>query len=183
MLGITSASLYAQNSDNPVANPKAVVTSGNARFTVLTNRMIRMEWEPSGKFEDRASFVFINRNLPVPQFQVSHNDGNLIIDTGKLKLRYKENSGKFTDDNLSVQFQLNGQWQTWHPSMKDTANLKGTIRTLDGVNGSTALPSGLLSKDGWYVVDDSGRPLFDNSDWAWVVPRTEQGQQDWYFLG
>ncbi|HKI45241.1 MAG TPA: TIM-barrel domain-containing protein [Balneolales bacterium] len=183
MMSMIPLSTYAQLNGNPVANPKAVVVSGNARFTVLTNRMIRMEWEPSGKFEDRASFVFINRNLPVPQYQVSHSNGDLIIDTGKLKLSYKENSGKFTDDNLSVQFQLNGQWHTWQPSMKDTANMKGTIRTLDGVNGPAALPSGLIARDGWYVVNDSGRPLFDNSDWPWVVPRKENGQQDWYFLG
>lgn len=183
MMGITRLPVYAQNNGNPVANSKSVVISGNARFTVLTNRMIRMEWEPNGKFEDRASFVFINRNLPVPQFTISHDSGDLIINTGKLKLSYKENSGKFTDQNLSVQFQLNRQWHTWHPGMKDTANMKGTIRTLDGVNGPTALPSGLIARDGWHVVNDSNRPLFDNSDWPWVVPRPDNGQQDWYFLG
>ncbi len=175
--------LYAQNNGNPIANPKAVVTSGNARFTVLTDRLVRMEWEPDGKFENRASFVVINRNLPVPRYQVSHSGGNLIINTGKLKLSYKENSGKFTDDNLSVQFQMNGQWHVWHPGMKDTANLKGTIRTLDGVEGATPLPAGLLSREGWHVIDDSGRPLFDNSDWPWVLPRKDEGQQDWYFMG
>ena len=56
--------------DNPVADPKAVVTVGNARFTVLTPQLIRMEWSADGKFEDHASFVFINRRLPVPKFEV-----------------------------------------------------------------------------------------------------------------
>ncbi len=54
--------------DNPVADPKAVVTIGNARFTVLTPQLIRMEWSADGKFEDHASLVFINRRLPVPKF-------------------------------------------------------------------------------------------------------------------
>ena len=54
--------------DNPVADPRAVVVIGNARFTVLTPEMIRMEWAADGKFEDHASFVFINRRLPVPKF-------------------------------------------------------------------------------------------------------------------
>ena len=54
--------------DNPVADPKAVVVVGNARFTVLTPQLIRMEWSADGKFEDHASLVFINRRLPVPKF-------------------------------------------------------------------------------------------------------------------
>lgn len=51
--------------DDPVAAPGAVVTSGNARFTVLTDRLIRMEWSEDGVFEDRASLAIINRNNPL----------------------------------------------------------------------------------------------------------------------
>ncbi len=52
----------------PSPIPKAVVVVGNARFTVLTPQLIRMEWSADGKFEDHASLVFINRRLPVPKF-------------------------------------------------------------------------------------------------------------------
>ena len=62
-----------QPSDNPVADPKAVVTIGNARFTILTPQLIRMEWSADGKFEDHASLVFINRRLPVPKFEAVHD--------------------------------------------------------------------------------------------------------------
>ena len=54
---------------DPVADPRAVVTTGHARFTVLTPQLIRMEWAADGKFEDHASFVFLNRRLPVPKFE------------------------------------------------------------------------------------------------------------------
>ncbi|MGB6745109.1 MAG: hypothetical protein WBE38_15790, partial [Terracidiphilus sp.] len=61
----TSAQMSAvPPADNPVADPKAVVTLGHARFTVLTPQMIRMEWSANNKFEDHASFVFLNRHLP-----------------------------------------------------------------------------------------------------------------------
>jgi alpha-glucosidase len=53
-----------ENPTDPVADPKAVVTLGSARFTVLTPEMIRMEWAADGKFENHASFVFLNRRLP-----------------------------------------------------------------------------------------------------------------------
>ena len=34
---------------NPVADPNVVVISGNARFTVLTPRLIRIEYSSKGK--------------------------------------------------------------------------------------------------------------------------------------
>jgi alpha-glucosidase len=168
---------------NPVADPKAIVAAGNARFTVLTPWMIRMEWSPTGEFEDRASFAFVNRRLPVPEFKTATDDTWLTIDTGKLVLRYKKEGERFRKANLSITFKLNDREVVWRPRMKDTGNLLGTTRTLDGVSGSCPLEPGLLSRDGWTVVDDSNRILFDNSDWPWAAARKTKRAIDWYFFG
>lgn len=167
---------------NPVADPKAIVVEGNARFTVLTPQLIRMEWSPDAHFEDHASLVFVNRRLPVPAFEARHDGGELVIRTQKMTLHYKPDAGAFTKDNLRAEFMLNGQTVTWTPGMEDKGNLQGTIRTLDGVKGSTTLGSGLVSRDGWVVVDDSDRPLFDDSDWPWVVLRSAAKRQDLYLF-
>src|ERR1700744_4417639 len=94
---------------SPIANPKAVVVDGHARFTVLTPQLIRMEWAADGKFEDHASLVFLNRRLPVPQFtQLYEQVGGakqLTIKTEALTLTYRPdqaNDGKFSADNLSI---------------------------------------------------------------------------------
>lgn len=186
---------------DPVADPRAFVTAGHARFTILTPQLIRMEWAADGKFEDHASLVFLNRKLPVPKF-----DRNTIarggfirleLRTSALTLKYSatgDANGKFDPDNLSVTFALNGKNQVWKPSTPDTGNLLGTARTLDGVKGSnTRLEPGLVSRDGWVVVDDSTRPLFDSanfsftegekSPWPWVMERPAGDRQDWYFFG
>jgi len=187
---------------NPVANPKAVVTHGNARFTVLTPQLIRMEWAANGRFEDHASLVFLNRRLSVPKFTVVEpavgRDSQLVITTSALQLCYKPNvneHGKFTADNLEVTFALNGKRLTWHPGTPDTGNLMGTTRTLDGALGDKTkepIAPGLLSRDGWTLVDDSTRPLFDSADfslinesspWPWVLQRPGGDRQDWYFFG
>lgn len=168
--------------DNPVADPRAIVISGQARFTVLTSQLIRMEWAEEKQFEDHASLVFVNRRLPVPAFRTSSEKNWLVLRTDKLLLRYKKDSGQFTQDNLRVQFELNGKTVTWAPGTEDKGNLQGTIRTLDGVKGATPLGSGLLSRDGWVLIDDSERPLFDNSDWPWVMPRPAGKRQDWYLF-
>jgi hypothetical protein len=69
-----AASRESAEADNPVADPKAQVKVGHARFTVLTP-LIRMEWSADGKFEDHASFVFLNRRLPVPKFENTISKG------------------------------------------------------------------------------------------------------------
>ena len=159
---------------DPVADPKAIVIEGPARFTILTPRLIRMEW---GQFEDHASLVFVNRRLPVPEFTTAHENGWLLVRTKQLTVRYKP-AGEFSAENLNAQFDA----VTWRPGTPDKGNLQGTIRTLDGVKGSTPLGAGLISRDGWVVIDDSDRPLFDNSDWPWVMQRPVGKHQDLYLF-
>ena len=186
---------------DPVADPRAVVIVGQARFTVLTPQLIRMEWAADGKFEDHASFVFLNRKLPVPKFThaISQAGANavLTVKTDSLMLTYSSVNGRFSKfdaQNVSVSFQLDDREVAWHPGMEDTGNLMGTARTLDGVRGSnTKLETGLVSRDGWVVVDDSTRPLFDSADfsftegekspWPWAMERPPGDRQDWYFFG
>ena len=148
---------------NPLADSTAIVTSGDARFTVLTPRLLRLEWAPGGRFEGNASLVFLNRRLPVPRFAVEREDDWVIIRTDSLMLKYKEQSGRFTGENLSITrgHGIHVNPTVWHPGLADSTNLRGTIRTLDGVKGATDLEPGLLSRTGWTVVDDSERPLFD----------------------
>jgi hypothetical protein len=172
---------FCQKAD-PIANPKATVVAGDARFTVLTPQLIRMEWSQKGAFEDNPSLLFINRNLPVPNFTKKEDAGWIIVQTDKLFLRYKNGTGRFAKDNLEITLEVDNSSVSWHPGLEDKGNLGGTIRTLDGVKGATSLESGLLSRDGWVLVDDSERPLFDDSNWPWVLPRTKSERQDWYLF-
>lgn len=72
------------------------------RFTVLTDRLIRMEYDSNNKFEDRATLTFLNRNLPVPKYSVENKDGWMNITTAKLKLMYNYKSGWFTSSSLMI---------------------------------------------------------------------------------
>lgn len=186
-----------EEATNPVADPKAVVTLGQARFTVLTPELIRMEWAADGKFEDHASLVFLNRRLPVPKFSRETTNGALTIQTDALKLVYTPaKSPQFAPENLTITLTVDGKQVAWHPGMDDAENLQGTTRTLDGALGSKThepIGQGLVSRAGWAVVDDSDRPLFDSADFSfkegeksplpWVMERPAGKRQDWYFFG
>ena len=161
----------------PQAHPDSVVVSGQARFTVLTRRLIRLEWSSTGEFEDRGTYAFPTRYAPAPPFTAREADGMLRLDTGALRLHYVVGSGRFTPENLSIRFEAGGQQRTWVPGMAYPLNLRGTRRTLDGCAGDAALDEGLVSRAGWSLFDDSRSVLFDAGD-GWVMPPREHSVQD-----
>ena len=182
-----ASSVVASPSDAcPLACDKAVVIAGeNARFTVLTSQLIRMEWSEDGVFEDRASLTFINRALPVPDFKLIKTAKKVVIKTSDLTLTYNIGSVPFNESNLKVEFLTAGQKTVWTPGLDDSANLMGTTRTLDQANGrklheKDPLEKGLLSRDGWAIVDDSKNYLMDEN-W-WVTPREAKNYIDWYIF-
>ena len=176
---------------DPVADPSAVVVCGKARFTVLTPKLIRMEWAEDGVFEDRASLAVVNRRLEVPSFKVSRSGKGVTIKTSALTLQYK-GPAKFSAKNLSVQFVMGGKKVKWVPGADAGGNLMGTFRTLDGCKGFSQInykgdpyEPGILSRDGWAVVDESARHLFEktDADWGeWVAARPDGERIDWYMF-
>lgn len=180
---------------NPKADPRAIVEIGNARFTILTSQLVRMEWSPTGTFEDRASITFMNRFLPVVNYTVKTSNSVTTIKTAHLLIRYDQKiaNGYFTNESLVVIIDDN-KFQ-WYPGMSTSGNLLGTVRTLDGVDGSIELncsrqpkwtlfcTEGLVSRSGWVLVDDSWRPLLNgDKEWDWVIPRNSSSV-DWYLFG
>lgn len=193
---------WANAQNNPLANPDAVIVSGNARFTVLTPEMIRIEYSDNGAFEDRATFAIVNRNLDIPSFEKSEDSEYLYINTDKVALKYRKGSAPVTlpasSKNLSITFNHNGREVLWYPGKPDPLNLKGTCRTLDGSNGDnkrSELENGLISRSGWSVIEDSwttARPdgsrsfaLQPNEEigFDWWAERNDPHALDIYFLG
>ena len=186
---------------NPQAHPEAIVTSGRARFTVLTPQMIRIQYSTRQQFEDRATFAVINRELPVPQFTTREEGGYLYIETEALTLRYRIgaaiNPALKSPSSLQVTLTVNGIETIWYPGKDDAMNLKGTRRTLDGGSGDNYRPDleqGILSRSGWAIIDESPKTkrgdgsttfAFENNvdGIPWVASPVDPNAYDWYFMG
>lgn len=177
---MTKQPAYTRIDFAPVADPDAVVTAGNARFTVLGPRLIRMEYAPDGCFEDRPSQAFWYRRQPVPRFEIVRDDSGLTLTTEHLRLEYLGQGRPFAADSLRVTLLPDGP--VWHYGDPATGNLLGTARTLDQVSGSMKLEPGLLSRDGWTVIDDSRSLAFDEAGWLTARDATD-GSRDLYFFG
>jgi len=190
-------SVFADSKWDPIADSKAVIIQGDARFTVLTSALIRIEYSAAGngKFEDRASLAIVNRKLPVPQFTTKANGAGVIVDTSDLTLTYT--GGAFNSNSLQIERKNNGGNKTWTFGATDDDNLLGTLRTLDGADGARELDCkkqgdwslfctyGVISRSGWAVVDDTQRNrLVKNDAWEhWVDVAPCADSTDLYFFG
>ena len=167
---------------DPVADPAAQVRAGQARFTVLTARLLRLEWSPDGAFEDRGSYAFPRRRAEPPPFSVRDEGGTTVLDTGSLVLRYTPDGRPFHAGNLSVERAEPPAFR-WTPGAVDRHNLGGARRTVDRVRGGAALDPGLVSRSGWALVDDTHAVVFARED-GWVESRPDRPDyQDWYLFG
>ena len=163
----------------PNARAGAVILGDSYRFTVLTDRLVRMEYQAQGRFTDDATQTVICRDFPVPEYRVAEKDGLLEIVTDKLHLYY--NKQPFSPQGLSIQlregFHVFGSNWRFGDEIRD---LKGTVRTLDNANGAIELGSGLMSRDGYTVLDDSNTAIITSDQW--IEPRAFDCV-DLYFFG
>ena len=88
-------SAFAMADGTPVADGRAVVMCGNVRFTVLTSRLIRMEWSGDGVFEDNATLFAVNRRMNLADYTVKRSKRQVVITAEYLTLKYRFNEGFF----------------------------------------------------------------------------------------
>lgn len=158
---------YLVNNYKADVNGNNVKTFGNVRITALTKRVIRVEWSKSGKFEDRPSQTFVNRNTPDVRFTALQRKNTLVVTTDVAVVKLRKNSVYACFDGKTF--------------VKEKGNLGGTRRTLDLCFGKSKLGKGLTSKSGVTVYDDSKSLLF-NAD-GQVVRRSIDEKDLYVFLG
>ena len=169
---------YALNM-KPAARKEAVIIGKNYRFTVLTDRLIRMEYQKDGVFADKPTQTVICRDFEVPEYRVIDKEDLLEIVTDNLHLYYDKK--EFSSEGLRIEmkraYHIHGSKWNYGDEIKD---LKGTARTLDAANGAIELESGILSRNGFTVFDDSKTAYITEDQWS--EPKAVESM-DLYFFG
>ena len=136
------------------------------RFTLLTSRLIRMEYDPEGIFEDRPTQMVQSRSFPPVPYQSWKTEKGLEIRTDSINLFYDEKpfsaAGLWAENRSACK----GIYTTWHFGDSVKENLFGTTRTLDEVDGAAPLEAGILSRlCGYSVLEDSTAPVLTEDGW------------------
>ena len=83
---------YISSKDKLISNKESYITGNKFRFTILSPRLIRLEYSESGVFEDRATSNVINRSFPKVNFNITESETLIQIDTGVFTLTYVKDS-------------------------------------------------------------------------------------------
>ena len=70
------------------ANPKNVIVGQKYRITVMTERLVRLEYNENGIFEDRPTQLVWNRDLGAVNFKIKQDSKYLEITTKYFCLTY-----------------------------------------------------------------------------------------------
>ena len=123
------------------ADLKCIVQGDKWRFSVLSEKVIRMEYSESGEFVDRKTQIVLNRRFPVPDFTVTDKGDSLQISTRYLLLTYDKKP--FSSEGLQIQMMGNpwlfktSSWFYGDEELLSRDNLGGSATTLDNAVGDT----------------------------------------------
>ncbi len=162
----------------PTENP---MVFGNARLTVITPTLLRLEYAKEGRFIDDPTLFAYDRTviLPMDSIKVTDlGDNRYEIVTSALDINYHDDGFPFSTSNLVVYYTLDGKRKKFTNRFLPKNNLGGTVETLDRVTKEIPMDDGLLSRDGWYIIDDERTDLLVE---GWIKPRdTNTHIQDEY---
>lgn len=160
-----------------VSREKCVYQGNHYRISVLSERLVRLEYSPSGKFVDVPSQLVMNRQFYLPDFKVRQDNRILEITTSYFRLTYLKEMpflGTKIDPMKNLKITLlspknenDRDWYYLHPEVR---NMSGNMISED-VSVSKALKRGLYSLEGFASIDDSNSFLF-NEDGTFVTRET-----------
>ena len=140
------------------SNPDAILTGAKYRFTVLTERLIRLEYSEKGTFNDLATQLVSNRAFPVPKFDRKEDANFLQISTDYFDLYYTKNaklSGSTLNPSINLNIKLKGKGGTWYYGHPEAKNYYGNDVSTEVKKGEKPENRGLYSLDGFVSFDDS----------------------------
>ncbi|AVK64202.1 alpha-xylosidase [Lactobacillus sp. CBA3606] len=157
-----------------------IIQNEQVRFTILTDKLIRIEYSKSGQFENQKTQLVQNRDFPPVQFKVYQNEHGHVLELVTTGFHLYYDGGELDAGSLFIDAASNygTHYSRWYYGEPLTKNLKGTARTLDKADGAISLADGLMSKDGFSVLDDSNSFILENDQ----VSVRQQPEIDLYYF-
>ncbi|MDQ3936065.1 MAG: DUF5110 domain-containing protein [Actinomycetota bacterium] len=193
----------------PAATRTGSVTDGKARFQVLSPTLIRLECSDDREFEDGRTLTVASRRART-RFTTAVRRGVRVIRTGRMTLRHRRGRC-FEPGSLTAHVRVGKRFVKVKPAFGDgpgepppppnpptrthappnpdpnpaprtRGNLGGWARGLDDQEDPVPLADGLISRDGWYLLDDSRSALVTGAG-PEERPGHDGTYQDGYLFG
>ena len=155
---------------NAKSKKEAIFVGQKYRITVLSERLVRLEYNKDGIFFDDLTEQVMNRNFPVPEFKVVEDARYLEITTKYFMLKYQKEK---PFESLNIEIMLLNTDKSWHIKNKEVRNFKTS-----GLGIELSKPDyqkGLYSVDGFVSLDDSQSMIVGEDGFLTpnTIPRTD----------
>lgn len=132
------------------------------RITVLSDSLVRFEWDNASAWTDGPTQVVTDRPIsPVPT-TVDRLGRGVQITTERFQLDYDGDAPSTSGLSVKARDSYHSVWRfgaslanPFDAVLGRRTNLGGTARTLDTIDGATAVDDGLANRLGIAVLDDS----------------------------
>ena len=157
---------FALDLSKAKADPACVFMGEKYRITVLTERLVRLEYSENGVFEDSPTELVMCRNFPKPEFTVTDKKNELIIKTKYFALTYSKNAhfkGNSISKTSNLKVELLNTDKVWYYGHPEARNYQAPIlqSTENNEEDSRFNMRGLYSLDGFASIDDSNSKIFN----------------------
>lgn len=163
-----------------ISNSEMVIKGERFRISVLTERLIRLEYHPSGNFSDNESQLVKFRNFPKVDLDIKQDNKFLVIKTKYFTLSYTKDKnfdgGKLIPTS-NLRIDLNGTDRAWYYNHPEVKNYKGNFVSLDENEGINKSKKGLYSVDGFASIEDNTDLYMNNK-----VIKRDNGYIDIYLF-
>ena len=149
-----------RNTGNLLAQDGAMILGNSYRITILSERLIRLEYSSTGVFNNYETIVVKNRRFEIPNFTKQEDDNILKIDTKYMLLSYIKNM-PFNSRSLTAKSKNNDE--EWYFGQKEVKNFNSTAMSLDNTTKLPELEKGLFALNGIATIDESNTLCFDEN--------------------
>ncbi len=138
-------------------NNECIFKGSKYRITILTEHLVRLEYNENGIFEDRPTELVWYRNLPKPEFKVKENNRSIEISTKYFTLTYtkeKKFYGGQANPTGYLKISVNNSDRYWYYKHPEARNFGSPTFNLSE-DGKAKYQKSLYSLDGFASIDDS----------------------------
>ena len=154
---------------------EAIFEGTNYRITILSERLVRLEYNKDGQFFDDLTELVRNRDFDIPEFKVNQDDKYLEITTKYFMLKYVKEK---PFEGLNIEIYLLNTDKIWNVKSKEVRNFNtsGQGFILDKAD----YQKGLYSVDGFVTLDDNASMII-NED-GFLTPNVENRFDKYVFM-
>ena len=162
----TLGSYFINDLKDAKAKKENIILGKTFRISILTDRLVRLEYNKQGKFEDKPTQRVLYRAFPKNNYTITQSETLMQIVTSNFTIDYvKEHTfiGSKIAPSSNLKITLNNTDRSCNYNHPEARNFGTIAYSLDDFKGKLKLDKGLYSTDGFCFIDDSNSMILNEN--------------------